>query len=260
MIELDTVSKSYDGGSTWAVRDVSLSVRKGEILALLGESGCGKTTTLKMVNRLVDLDKGRILLDGDDIADRNPVDVRRQVGYVFQEIGLFPHMTAAENIGVAPSLMGWSESEINAATKEMFDLTGLDYSDLRQRFPAELSGGQRQRIGVARALAAGSNIVLMDEPFGALDPITRVQMQDDFRALHDKLKLTVILVTHDVTEALTIADRVGVMYRGEIVALDLPEAIISNPQHAYVEAIIKTTRRRFAKLLTSDSEGPRSNG
>ncbi len=248
MIRLAGVGKSYDGGDTWAVDDLDLNVEAGELLVLLGESGCGKTTTLKMINRLIPLTRGVIEVDGTDIAQRSPVDLRRHIGYVFQGIGLFPHMTIGENIGIVPNLLGWSKPDIAARVDELLRLVSLEPGDYRDRFPRELSGGQRQRIGLARALAAKPKIMLMDEPFGALDPVTRDALQDEYRKIHDELDLTTAMVTHDMTEALLMADRIAAMYGGKVLQVGTPHEMMTEPKHDYVAHLMHTPRRQADRL------------
>jgi osmoprotectant transport system ATP-binding protein len=210
MIRLDAISKRYPNGQV-AVRELSLDVPEGEICVLVGPSGCGKTTTLKMVNRLIEPTSGRIFLDGNDVTHADPVELRRHIGYVIQQVGLFPHQTIATNIATVPRLLGWSKDRTAARTEELLDLVGLDAADYRSRYPAQLSGGQRQRVGVARALAADPPVLLMDEPFGAIDPVTRVRLQDEFLRLQSEVQKTVVFVTHDIEEAIGLSDRILVM-------------------------------------------------
>ena len=211
------VGKTFDGGRVVAVDDVSLDVAEGEFLAIVGGSGSGKTTLLRLANRLIEADSGSITVEGEDVRSVDPILLRRRIGYVFQSGGLFPHLTVADNIGITPKLTGTPPAEIFARVDELLDLVRLDRAQYRNRLPHELSGGQRQRVGVARALAAKPRIVLMDEPFGALDPLTRDALGDDYRTLHHALGLTTVMITHDMTEALLLADRVAVMRGGRLI-------------------------------------------
>ena len=219
----------------------------GEFLAIVGGSGSGKTTLLRLANRLIDADAGSITIEGDDVRAADPVALRRRIGYVFQSGGLFPHMSVAANIGITPKLLGTQATEIASRVDELLDLVRLDRAQHRDRFPHELSGGQRQRVGVARALAAKPKIVLMDEPFGALDPLTRDALGDDYRALHDKLGLTTIMITHDMTEAILLADRIAVMRGGRLLAQGTP-AELSASDDAYVGELLRTPRRQAERL------------
>ncbi len=248
MITLEDVSKSYDDGRSYAVRSLDMTVEQGSLLVLLGESGCGKTTTLKMINRLVELSEGRILVGGKDIHCGDPIQLRRRVGYVFQGIGLFPHMTVAENVGTVPRLLGWSRDDIDKRARELLEMVGLEPSEYATRYPRELSGGQQQRVGVARALAARPDVLLMDEPFGALDPITRDEIQDQFKTLQGAFGLTVVLVTHDMTEALLLADRIVVMKEGRIVGEGTPSELMAKPQHAYVKKLMEMPKRQAGRV------------
>jgi osmoprotectant transport system ATP-binding protein len=251
LIAFAHVGKSFAGGRgaqpVLAVDDVSLEVAAGEFLAIVGDSGAGKTTLLRLANRLIDADSGTITVEGEDVRAVDPVALRRRIGYVFQSGGLFPHISVAGNIGITPRLLGTKASEIAARVDELLDLVRLDRALYRDRFPHELSGGQRQRVGVARALAARPRIVLMDEPFGALDPLTRDVLGDDFRDLHDKLGLTTVMITHDVTEAILLADRIAVMRSGRLVAQGTPVELFGNPD-AYVGELLRTPRRQAERL------------
>ena len=241
------VGKSFDGGRLKAVDDVSLEVAEGEFLAIVGGSGSGKTTLLRLANRLIDADTGHITVEGEDVRAADPVSLRRRIGYVFQSGGLFPHISVAGNIGITPKLLGTPTAEIAARVDQLLDLVRLDRAEYRDRFPHELSGGQRQRVGVARALAARPRIVLMDEPFGALDPLTRDALGDDYRALHNRLGLTTVMITHDMTEAILLADRIAVMRAGRLVAEGTPSELSSNPD-AYVGELLRTPRRQAERL------------
>ena len=241
------VSKSFDGGRVKAVDDVSLEVAAGEFLAIVGGSGSGKTTLLRLANRLIDADTGSITIEGEDVRAADSVALRRRIGYVFQSGGLFPHMSVADNVGITPKLRGWPAAEIAARVDELLDLVRLDGTQYRDRFPHELSGGQRQRVGVARSLAARPKIVLMDEPFGALDPLTRDALGDDYRALHSKLGLTTVMITHDMTEAILLADRIAVMRAGRLLAQGTPTEL-SESSDAYVGELLRTPRRQAERL------------
>jgi osmoprotectant transport system ATP-binding protein len=251
LIAFAHVGKSFDGGRgakpVLAVDDVSLEVAEGEFLAIVGASGSGKTTLLRLANRLIEADSGSITIEGEDVRAVDPVLLRRRIGYVFQSGGLFPHMSIASNIGITPKLLGAPAAEISARVDELLDLVRLDRAQYRDRFPHELSGGQRQRVGVARALAAKPRIVLMDEPFGALDPLTRDALGDDYRALHKKLGLTTVMITHDMTEALLLADRVAVMRAGRVLAQGTP-AELSNNDDTYVAELLRAPRRQAGRL------------
>jgi osmoprotectant transport system ATP-binding protein len=247
LIAFEHVAKSFDGGRVKAVDDVSLEVAEGEFLAIVGGSGSGKTTLLRLANRLIESDGGAIRVEGRDVRSVDPIGLRRRIGYVFQSGGLFPHMSVADNIGITPKLLGTPAGEIDARVDELIELVRLDRSLHRERFPRELSGGQRQRVGVARALAAKPRIVLMDEPFGALDPLTRDALGDDFRALHNKLGLTTIMITHDMTEAILLADRVAVMRGGKLLAEGTPTTL-SESNDAYVGELLRTPRRQAERL------------
>jgi osmoprotectant transport system ATP-binding protein len=246
MVELEGICKSFDGGRTHAVRGVDLVIGQGEFVALVGGSGSGKTTTLKMINGLVAPDAGAVRIAGEPAGAVAPHLLRRRIGYVFQEIGLFPHLTVAENIGITPKLMGESKEAIAARVAELLDLVGLPREFVARR-PAALSGGQRQRVGVARALAAKPALMLMDEPFGALDPVTRDALGRDYRALHEGLGLTTLMVTHDITEAVLLADRMVIMDSGAIRADGTPAALLAAPD-AGVRALMETPRRQAERV------------
>ena len=248
MIRLDHVSKSYDGGRTLAVRNLTLGVERGELMVLLGESGCGKTTTLKMINRLIESTAGRIEVDGQNVCDHDPVLLRRGIGYVFQRIGLFPHMTVAENVAVVPRLQGWTRPQIEERVRELLDMVDMPPAEFADRMPRRLSGGQQQRVGVARALAVRPKIMLMDEPFGALDPITRASLQDQYRRIHDRLGLTTVMVTHDMTEALLMASRIAVLSSGRLLQVGAPRDLLTAPADDYVRQLMQTPKQQADRL------------
>jgi osmoprotectant transport system ATP-binding protein len=233
MIELRDVRKVYPDGHV-ALRSLNLRIESGTTVALLGPSGCGKTTTLKLINRLVAPTAGCILADGRDVSDIDPIELRRGIGYVVQEAGLFPHLSAQENVELVPRLLGWPAPRRRSRARELFGLVGLDVAVHGARYPVELSGGQRQRIGLARALAADPPLVLMDEPFGALDPLTRRRLQREFLQLKARLRKTVVLVTHDVEEAFLLADRVAVLAEGDLVQVGTPDQIRRAPASEFV--------------------------
>ncbi|MBZ0232527.1 MAG: ABC transporter ATP-binding protein [Deltaproteobacteria bacterium] len=248
MIELVGVSRRFGRDGPWAVRDVTLAVGRRELLAVLGESGSGKTTLVKMINRLVEPDGGAVRVDGKDVRAHDIVALRRTIGYVIQSAGLFPHRTVGENVGVVPRLLGWSPANVAARTDELLGLVGLPPAEYRDRYPDQLSGGQRQRAGVARALAARPEVLLLDEPFGALDPITRVALQGELRRLHDELELTTVMVTHDLIEALTLADRIAVMCGGELRQVGTPAELMTAPADAYVAKLMAMVRHQADAL------------
>jgi osmoprotectant transport system ATP-binding protein len=251
LIAFAHVGKSFNGGHgaerILAVNDVSLDVAEGELLAIVGGSGSGKTTLLRLANRLIDADSGNVTVEGEDVRATDPIRLRRRIGYVFQSGGLFPHISVAGNIGITPKLLGTPAAEISARVDELLELVRLDRAQHRDRMPHELSGGQRQRVGVARALAAKPRIVLMDEPFGALDPLTRDALGDDYRALHNKLGLTTVMITHDMTEAILLADRIAVMRSGQLLAQGTP-AELSASHDPYVGELLHTPRRQAERL------------
>lgn len=246
MIKLENVNKYFE--SFHAVKDVSLEIEKGETLVFLGSSGSGKTTVLKMINRLVDLSSGRIAVAGQDIEKQDPIKLRRSLGYVIQSIGLFPHMTIEENVTIVPRLTGWSEDKRHKRASEVLQLVGLDPEDYGHRYPDELSGGQQQRIGVARALAADPKMLLMDEPFGALDAVTREHLQQELIEIKQRLQKTIIFVTHDIFEAFTLADRIAVMHEGRLEQLGTRDEIIANPATGFVEELLDSPRKHLREF------------
>ncbi|MEZ4221876.1 MAG: ATP-binding cassette domain-containing protein [Polyangiaceae bacterium] len=247
VIALEGVEKRWPNG-TVAVQGLDLEVTAGEFLALVGPSGSGKTTTLKLVNRLVEASRGIVRVDGRDVRDKEPWELRRSIGMVFQRFALFPHMTLFDNVAVVPRLCRWTEDAIRKRVHELLDLVDLEPSQYADRFPAELSGGQQQRVGIARALAARPKVLLMDEPMGALDPMTRQALMSAFRGLHDALGLTTLMVTHDMSEALLTADRVAVLHQGELLQLDTPERLVAHPAHDVVRALVHAPRHQAERL------------
>ena len=237
---------SCNRGAARVLDRFALGIEAGEVIALVGRSGAGKTTVLKLVNRLLLPDAGQVLVDGRDTREWDPIRLRRAVGYVIQDVGLFPHMTVGGNIGVVPRLEAWEPGRIAARVDELLDLIGLPPQTYAGRWPDELSGGQRQRVGVARALAADPQVLLMDEPFGALDPVTRAELQSEFRRIQARLRKTVIIVTHDMTEALRLADRLGVLEDGQLVACDRPDAIVRSQDPRVVRLLDAVTARGLA--------------
>lgn len=246
-IEFRSVVKTFAPGSAPAVDHLDLSIDHGETVALIGPSGCGKTTTLKMINRLIDPTTGTILVNGRDIAGLPVLDLRRSLGYVIQHVGLFPHMTIARNISIVPELLGWNQRRIDERVDELLTLVHLPPAEFRNRRPLELSGGQQQRVGVARALAADPPILLMDEPFGALDPITRGSLQDEVIQIQKRLRKAVVIVTHDIDEAIRLGDRIVVMEGGQIVQSGAPEELLANPANPFVASLMGEDR--MIKLL-----------
>jgi osmoprotectant transport system ATP-binding protein len=250
MIRLDSVTKRF--GNQVAVRELSLEVGAGEVCMLVGPSGCGKTTTMKMINRLVEPSGGRIFLDGDDVTAVDPVQLRRRVGYVIQQVGLFPHQTVGENVATVPRLLGWDRTKRRARVDELLELVGLDPTEYRDRYPAQLSGGQRQRVGVARALGVDPPVLLMDEPFGAIDPITRERLQNEFLRLQREVRKTVVFVTHDIDEAVKLGDRIAILKQGGILEqYDTPAEILGNPANEFVADFVGSDRGLKRLTVTS---------
>jgi osmoprotectant transport system ATP-binding protein len=257
VICLESVSKHY--GGTVAVDGLSLEVAAGETCVLVGPSGCGKTTTMKMINRLIEPDSGRVLVGGQDVARTDPVALRRGIGYVIQQVGLFPHMSVGANVAIVPRLLGWGGDRVRRRVDELLDLVGLDPGVFRDRRPDELSGGQRQRVGVARALGADPPVLLMDEPFGAVDPITRQRLQDEFRRLQRELRKTVLFVTHDIDEAVRLGDRLAVMGEGGVLEQYGPPAeVLGQPASAFVASFVGSGRvlERLGLLPVTEVMGP----
>ena len=236
LIRLENVTKKYGDGDAAAVNNLTLDVHRGEVLVLVGPSGCGKSTTLRLINRLIEPTSGTLYLNGEDVTSMNPSLLRRKIGYVIQQVGLFPHRTIAENIATVPKLLGWDKDKIADRVDELLDLVGMEPETYRGRYPKELSGGQAQRVGVARALAADPDVLLMDEPFGAIDPITRDRLQNEFLRLQQDLKKTIVFVTHDIDEAIKMGNRIAILReQSEIAQLDTPEAILADPADEFVE-------------------------
>jgi osmoprotectant transport system ATP-binding protein len=239
LIRLENVTKSYPGAEVAAVNKLTLDVYEGEVLVLVGPSGCGKSTTLRLINRLIEPTSGKIFLKGEDVTDIDSSKLRRKIGYVIQQVGLFPHRTIAENIATVPKLLGWDQTRTKERVNEMLELVSMDPAIYRDRYPKELSGGQAQRVGVARALAADPDVLLMDEPFGAIDPITRDRLQNEFLRLQQDLKKTIVFVTHDIDEAIKMGNRIAILREGsEVAQIDTPEAILSDPADEFVESFL----------------------
>jgi osmoprotectant transport system ATP-binding protein len=261
MISLRNVSKRFANSSTPAVRDLSLDVAEGETVVLVGPSGCGKTTTMRMINRLIEPTSGTITLDGRDVMRQDPVELRRGIGYVIQSIGLLPHRTVAQNIATVPRLVGWDEGRIEGRITELMEMFHLD-PELRERYPGELSGGQQQRVGVARALAVDPPVMLMDEPFAAVDPIVRARLQEQFLDIQEKLKKTIVFVTHDIDEAIKLADRIAILNIGGVIEQHAPpEEILRAPANDFVKDFVGAERglKRLALIKVSSieiEEGP----
>ena len=240
-IHLDRVAKIYPGTKVPAVEELTIDVHEGEILVLVGPSGCGKSTTLRLINRMIEPSGGRILLDGEDVTKVNADKLRRRIGYVIQQIGLFPHQTISQNIATVPKMLGWDKDKTRERSEELLTMVGLDPEQYRDRYPKELSGGQAQRVGVARALGADPDIMLMDEPFGAIDPITRERLQNEFLRLQGELRKTIVFVTHDIDEAIKMGDRIAILgERSKIRQIDTPERILAYPVDEFVDDFIGT--------------------
>ncbi len=261
MISYDHLTKIYGEGkdAVTALEDVTFTIEKGEVVIFLGPSGCGKTTTLRCTNRLESITRGKILVNGQDVMDMDAVALRRQMGYVIQDIGLFPNKTIAENIAVVPKLMGWDAKKIAERVDELLSLVRLEPELFRSRYPAELSGGQQQRVGVARGLAADPEILLMDEPFGAIDPINREQIQDEFLKLQERLKKTIAFVSHDIHEAIKMGDRIALFTNGRLVQYDTPAMLLTHPKNKYVADFVGADRalKVLGIVLAKDIINPR---
>lgn len=254
-VEFIHVSKKFKDSANDAVTDVSFQIEEGELVTILGTSGCGKTTLLKMVNRLQKPTEGKIMVMGQDISQTDPVRLRQQIGYVIQQIGLFPHMTVGNNIATVPKILGWEKSRIAQRVDELLKLVNLNPEEFRERYPAKLSGGQQQRVGLARALAANPELMLLDEPFGAIDAINRNNLQDELLSIHRKSQKTFLFVTHDIIEALKLGSRVMIMDQGEIRQFDTPENILKDPADDYVKRLMDSFRQGFAFAMSHDAKG-----
>ena len=263
MIEFRKVSKTYPGSDNPVVTDLSFEVLEGEICVLVGPSGCGKTTTMRMVNRLIEISEGEILIDGEPNTAMSATRLRRKIGYAIQQIGLFPHRTIADNIGTVPHLLGWDKGRIRDRVDELLELVGLSPGEYRDRYPAELSGGQQQRVGVARALAADPPIMLMDEPFGAVDPITRERLQDEFLRIQEDIKKTIVFVTHDIDEAIKMGNKIAILKQGGVLAqYDTPENILSRPDSEFVSSFVGADRvlKRLSLTRVGEMDLEQANG
>jgi osmoprotectant transport system ATP-binding protein len=253
-LEFRNVSKRYTGGDRPVLVDLSFEVPAGEICVLVGPSGCGKTTAMRMVNRMIDITEGDILLDGESVRKRDPAELRRHIGYVIQQIGLFPHLSIGDNIATVPRLLGWDRERVEARVVELLELISLP-AETRERYPAEVSGGQRQRVGVARALAADPPLMLMDEPFGAIDPITRERLQNEFLRLQEDIRKTIVFVTHDIDEAIKMGDRIAILREGgHLVQFDTPERILAEPADDFVARFVGLDRGLKRLSLSSLSD------
>lgn len=257
-IRLEKVTKLFPGVAKPAVDALDLTIETGQVCVLIGPSGCGKTTTMRMVNRLIEPSSGQIFVGDRDVTKADPVELRRHIGYVIQQIGLFPHMTIAQNVATVPKLLGWEPARIKARVAEMLDLVGLDPAQFLSRYPRHLSGGQRQRVGVARALAADPPVMLMDEPFGAVDPIVRGRLQEEFLAILKRLKKTVILVTHDIDEAIRMGDVVAILKDGRLVQYDTPDRLLAAPANEFVADFVGADRalRRLSLVRATEAVEP----
>ena len=254
MIEIRGLVKQFAGAAQPAVDHLTLTIPEGEVCVLIGPSGCGKTTTMRIINRMIEPDAGSVRVAGRDVMQTDPVSLRRSIGYVIQQVGLFPHWSIADNIATVPKLLGWDDARIAARVDELLALVGMEPATYRDRYPRELSGGQKQRVGVARALAADPPVMLMDEPFGAIDPITRARLQDEFLRILRGLKKTIVFVTHDIDEAIKMGDRIAILRDGALVQYATPEAILARPADAFVESFVGTDRalKRLA-LIRADT-------
>ncbi len=262
-LELLEVSKSYPGQSEPAIEKLSLTVPAGEVCVLVGPSGCGKTTAMRLINRMIALTSGDILLDGESVLERHPDQLRREIGYVIQQTGLFPHLTVADNVATVPKLLGWDRGRIRTRVDELLTLIGMDPDDTRGRYPAQLSGGQRQRVGVARALAADPPLMLMDEPFGAIDPINRLRLQDEFLSLQQRVRKTIVFVTHDIDEAIKMGDRIAILRdHGRLAQYGSPKELLTHPADDFVAEFVGADRglKRLGLTKLTDLDLIQPNG
>jgi osmoprotectant transport system ATP-binding protein len=262
MIRLEQVTKRFSTTLPPAVHGLTLEIPEGTTTTLIGPSGCGKTTTMRMINRLIEPTQGRIFVAGEDVTRVNPVELRRRIGYVIQQVGLFPHMTVADNIATVPRLVGWPEQRIRSRIDELLHLVGLDPAKVRRTYPHQLSGGQRQRVGVARALAADPPVMLMDEPFGAIDPIARGRLQDEFKDILRRVRKTIVIVTHDLDEAIKMGHRIAIMREGRLVQYDTADAVLARPENDFVETFVGRDRalKRLGLMTVDDLMTPASYG
>lgn len=254
-IEFQNICKKFENSTTYAVDHVNLTINEGEFVTILGSSGCGKTTLLKMINRLYEPDEGKIVLFGEDISTVDVVKVRRRIGYVIQQVGLFPHMAIADNIATVPKLLKWDKKKTDDRITELLNMVGLDADEYKNRYPSQLSGGQQQRVGLARALAVDPKIMLLDEPFGAIDAINRMNLQEELIKIHGGLKKTFLFVTHDINEAFKLGHRVIIMNEGKIRQFDTPENIVQNPADDFVKSLIRSAKEQsefFASICEED--------
>ena len=258
MISLTELTKQYPGAAHPAVDHITLTVPEGEVCVLIGPSGCGKTTTMRLINRMIEPSSGKIELQGRDVTHMDAVELRRGIGYVIQQVGLFPHLSIAENIASVPRLLGWDDAKIARRVDELLELVELAPATYRERYPRDLSGGQKQRVGVARALAADPPVMLMDEPFGAIDPITRARLQDEFLRIQERVKKTIVFVTHDLDEAVKMGDRIAILRDGRVVQYDSPEVILARPADAFVEEFVGQDRalKRLSLYTVESRMGP----
>ena len=251
-IQFDQVKKEFSGAGYPAVNDISLSIEEGELITIVGTSGCGKTTLLKMVNRICEPSSGTISLFGEDIKNKDAVTLRQGIGYVIQQIGLFPHLNIFQNIATVPKILGWDKQKIAKRVEDLLTLVNLDPEEFKHRFPVQLSGGQQQRVGLARALAAEPDIMLLDEPFGAIDAINRANLQDELLRIHKEYQKTFLFVTHDMSEAFKLGSRVLIMHQGRVQQFDTPQNILSNPANEFVESLLLSSGVKNTSIYSGE--------